>query len=129
MNATRLDKIGLTPATPPTLALSSIVVSRNSNLSLAVDSTQQFTATGIYLDGLTADITSQVFWTSSNPMIATISSTGLASGVSVGTTYIMHDQARIYSPLVILTEAVSAIPPSQPREGTRQHSSRERYSC
>jgi len=51
-------------------------------------STQQFTATGNYSDGSTKDISSQITWTSSNSAVATISSTGLTNGVSVGITNI-----------------------------------------
>jgi len=51
-------------------------------------STQQFTATGNYSDGSTKDISSQITWTSSNSAAATISSTGLTNGVSVGITNI-----------------------------------------
>jgi len=52
----------------------------------------QFTATGHYSDGTTADMTPQVTWVSSNTTKATISngagSQGLASGLATGTTTI-----------------------------------------
>jgi len=53
--------------------------------SIAVDQTQQFTATAKYPDGSTADVTDQVIWTS-DESIATIDDTGLATGVAAGTT-------------------------------------------
>ena len=53
--------------------------------SIAVDQTQQFTATAKYPDGSTADVTDQVTWTS-DESIATIDDTGLAIGVAAGTT-------------------------------------------
>src|SRR5262249_21754620 len=48
--------------------------------------TQQFTATGTYCDGRTADLGQTATWSSSNPAVATIDSTGLALGVAPGTT-------------------------------------------
>ncbi len=47
-----------------------------------------FTATGHYADGTTANITSQVSWVSSAPTLASINSTGVATGISYGTTTI-----------------------------------------
>lgn len=45
-------------------------------------------ATGTYSDGSTAIITSKVTWTSGTVGVATIKSSGLATGVSAGTTVI-----------------------------------------
>ena len=60
------------------LALTSIAVTP-ANPSVAKGLTQQFTATGTYTDGSTADLTSQVTWASATPSVATInSSQGLA---------------------------------------------------
>lgn len=50
--------------------------------------TQQFTATGLYTDGATHDVTSQATWSSDSPAIATVSSTGNATGTSTGSTTI-----------------------------------------
>jgi uncharacterized protein YjdB len=69
------------PATPKTLA--SIAISP-ADPSLIAGSTQQFTATATYSDNSTADVTKTVSWTSSNPAVATISSTGLATAVAAG---------------------------------------------
>lgn len=55
------------------------------NASIQPGSTQQFTATGVFGNNTSGDVTAQVAWTSSNPAIATISSTGLATGVAIGT--------------------------------------------
>jgi uncharacterized protein YjdB len=56
--------------------------------SIGIDSTQQFTATAVFGDGSSQDLTSQVQWISSAASIALISNTGLASGVSTGTAQI-----------------------------------------
>ena len=77
-----------TTTTTTTVTLSSITIAPNPPPSLTMGSTQQFTATGNYSDGSTKDISSQITWTSSNSAAATISSTGLTNGVSVGITNI-----------------------------------------
>jgi hypothetical protein len=64
-----LDSIAITAAAP----------------SSAVGLHDQLTATGSYSDGSTANITSQVAWSSSAPSIATINSSGGITGVGVGT--------------------------------------------
>jgi uncharacterized protein YjdB len=69
---------------------------------LAVGSKQTFTATGTYSDGSTADITSQVTWTSDTPSV-TINSTGLATGVATGSANITAALSGITSPPVSLT--------------------------
>jgi hypothetical protein len=56
--------------------------------AVAVGQTSQFQALGSYTKsghaGTSKDLTSQVTWQSSNPVVATINSAGLATGVSVG---------------------------------------------
>ena len=64
--------------------LSSIMITPESPPIIAVGVTQQFTAAGIYSDGSTKDITSEVIWTSSNTDITTVSS-GSATTVVAGT--------------------------------------------
>lgn len=58
--------------------------------TVAAGQTAQFTAAGIIGHGShpssTEDVTDQVTWTSSSPSVATINSSGLATGVSAGTT-------------------------------------------
>ena len=56
--------------------------------SIVLGTTQQFTATGTYSDGSTQDLTSSATWTSSAPAVATISSGGLATSRSLGTSKI-----------------------------------------
>ncbi|MGO9211040.1 MAG: N,N-dimethylformamidase beta subunit family domain-containing protein [Terriglobales bacterium] len=67
-STTTLVSIAVTPANP----------------TLQITNTQPFTATGTYSDGSTANITSQVTWTSSNTGVASINSTGLATAVAGG---------------------------------------------
>ena len=77
-----LQSISVSP-TNPTVSLSSGGV------------TQQFKATGKYTDGTTQDITSQVTWNSTVQTVATVDSTGLATGRAVGTTSIQATSSNI----------------------------------
>jgi len=56
--------------------------------NLWVNFTIQFKATGTYSNGYTKDISADVTWSSSDISIATISSAGLATAISPGTTNI-----------------------------------------
>ena len=73
----------ITAALPPTL--SSIAVTP-SNASIPQGMTQQLKATGIYSTTLRQDLTTTVTWVSSATNVLTISPTGLASAVGIGTT-------------------------------------------
>ncbi|MGA2021779.1 MAG: Ig-like domain-containing protein [Candidatus Sulfotelmatobacter sp.] len=59
-----------------------------SSISILLGAAEQFTATATYSDGSTQDITQSATWTSSNPTVATVSSTGLAMSMLAGTTSI-----------------------------------------
>ncbi|MDC0714180.1 kelch repeat-containing protein [Stigmatella sp. ncwal1] len=69
--------------TPPPPVLTSIKLTPTT-ASVLSGSTQQFTAQGSYSDGTTVDVTTRATWTTSNSAIATVSSTGLGTGVAVG---------------------------------------------
>jgi trimeric autotransporter adhesin len=62
------------------------------NPSIALGTTRQFMATGIYSDGSTQDLTSETSWASTNTSVASISNTagskGLATSGAVGSTTI-----------------------------------------
>lgn len=77
--AKALESIDITPVQP----------------SIAVGTSQQFTATGIYTDDTKEDITASVVWNSSSTGIATINSTGLATAVSKGPTTITATMGSI----------------------------------
>ncbi len=78
--------------------------------SIEVDSTQQYSATGIYSDWSVVNITTTVGvgWTSSNTGAATIDTTGLATGVGVGTTSITASLDTIMG-LITSNEAELAV--------------------
>jgi hypothetical protein len=68
-------------------SLTSVAVAPNS-ASIAQGTARQFKATATLADGTTQDVTPSVTWISSAPTIATISSTGFATGIAPGTTTI-----------------------------------------
>jgi len=75
---------------------------------------QQFTATGVFVDDSSQDLTSLVTWNSSNTAIATINSAGLATGVSVGAATITATSgdfsgsaALTVTPAVLVSLAIS----------------------
>src|ERR1019366_580709 len=67
-----------------------------TNPSIAAGQQQQFTATGTYRDGSHQDLTSSATWSSTAPSVATISSTGLATAVAVGSTTIQATSGSIH---------------------------------
>ncbi|MGA2611277.1 MAG: Ig-like domain-containing protein, partial [Terriglobia bacterium] len=85
------------------ITLQSIAVTP-SNPSISPSQTQQFTATGTYSDGSTKNISTSVTWASSNTAVATIgASTGLATGVTAGTSLISATLGSVVSPSDSLT--------------------------
>lgn len=59
-----------------------------ANSAISVAGTQQFKAIAHYANGASEDVTSHVTWVSSNQAVATISTSGLATGVALGDTTI-----------------------------------------
>jgi trimeric autotransporter adhesin len=70
--------------------------------------TVQMTATGTYNDGSTKTITSGVFWSSGTTTVATVSSSGLVTGVGPGTSSIAGSSGT-FSGNATITVAVSGI--------------------
>ena len=66
--APTLQKIAVTPVNP----------------TIPIGATEQFTATGTYSDNSTQNLTGKVTWVSSNPAVAAVSGSGLATAVSAG---------------------------------------------
>jgi trimeric autotransporter adhesin len=81
ITATQGGVSGSTTLTVTAATLVSIAVTP-ANPSIAKGLTQKFTATGTYTNNSTQDLTSMVTWTSSNPSIASFSSTGTATGTA-----------------------------------------------
>ena len=79
VTAATLQSIAVTPANP----------------SIAGGVTDLFKATGTYSDGTTQDISASVTWTSGSPAVATISASGLLTGVGSGTAVITATSGSI----------------------------------
>ncbi len=83
-----------TTLTVTTATLSSIAITpANPNLPAGV--TQQFTATGTYSDGTSLDLTTQVAWSTADPSVATVTTTGLVTTVAAGTSTLTAAQGGI----------------------------------
>jgi hypothetical protein len=83
-----LQSIAVTPATA----------------SIARSGTEQFTAAGTFSDGSVQNVTTTATWSSSNSNVATISpASGLARGISVGSTQIKATLGGTSSPAAALT--------------------------
>ena len=100
-NGATMDYFIVTPDQPP---------------DLPVGSTQQFTAIATFSDKSTENISSQVTWKSSNTKAAIISSAGLATGMTSGTTNITATISGITS----LSRTLNVIPASATTSSTTQ---------
>jgi hypothetical protein len=83
--------LNVTAAAP---TLTSITVSPAS-ASIVADATQQFTATATYSNGTTANVSSKASWTVAIPAVASINSSGMATGVAAGSTTMTASQNGI----------------------------------
>jgi hypothetical protein len=104
-NAATLTSIAITPANP----------------TLARGTTRQLTATGTFSDNSTRDLTGQVTWASSNPAAATVSRTGLATGVAPGTSTVSATLNGVSGSTQVTVSTASlasiALTPASPRIG------------
>jgi len=101
-------------------ALSSISVSpQNAALTVPSQSTQQFTATGTYSGGQTANVTNAVTWSSSNTGVATINAaTGLATAVGTGTSTITAKSGSVSATATLKVNATLTVSKSGTGTGT-----------
>lgn len=101
INATPSGIVSQVPTTPATLTvtepvLQTILVTPTA-INLVNGTTAQCSATGIYNDGSSRDITSLVTWQSSDTGVASINSAGLATASMVGTSTITATLSGITS--------------------------------
>src|SRR5579883_507521 len=125
---------GSTVMTVTAAALESIAVTP-ANPSVAKGLTQQFTATGTYSDQSTQDLTSQVTWASATTSVATITTAGLATGVSTGTSSISATLTGVTGSTVLTVTAATlqsiAVTPANPsiaKGATQQFTATGTYS-
>ncbi|KTD53715.1 protein with a bacterial immunoglobulin-like domain protein [Legionella santicrucis] len=90
------NSLNITVVQPSLPTLTSISVTPSAS-SIANGTFQQFTATGIYSNGTTRNITNLVTWSSSNTNVASVSNTdkGLVTGNSPGQTTISATRGAI----------------------------------
>ncbi len=91
----------VTPATLVSIAITPPVP------SIAIGTSETFTATGTYSDNSTQNLTAQVTWSSATPSVATISNatgtSGVATSVATGATLITAVLGSVTSPAVTFT--------------------------
>jgi len=82
-----------------------------SNAIVAPGVTQQYTATATYGNNSTGDVTSKVSWSTYATNIATISSGGLLTGVSLGTTTVKAESGNVIGTtgVTIQNKAISSV--------------------
>jgi len=104
--------------------------------SIAIDGLQQYAATATYDDGSTGNVTLSSIWTSATPAVATISASGLATGVTAGTSQITAAFGGLTSAAVTLTVTPATLTSLQVTPalasiavgGTRQYAALATYS-
>jgi hypothetical protein len=97
--------LGTISGSTPTPVLSAMKVTQGN--AIAAGTSQQLSAIAGYADGSTRDISASVTWKSSNPAVATVSSTGLVVGQAAGTATISATLGQTASTTVTITKSVS----------------------
>lgn len=97
------------PAPTPVINLASIAVTHAAQ-NISVGGTLQMVATGTLNDGTSSDISASVAWKSDATSTATVSPTGLVTGVSAGSTVITATSGTFSGtvPVTVVVGAVSA---------------------
>lgn len=103
--------------------------------TLPKGTSQQFTATGTYSDGSTADVTGAVTWSSSKPKVAIITASGDLSALKGGTTTVTATDGPTsgsttvkVGPATLVSIAVTPTSTSTPPGSTVQFSAMGTYS-
>lgn len=81
-------QIALVQLTVSSATLSSIAIMPALPQNIALGTTQQYKAVGTFSDSTTQDLSYQVTWSSSDPPVAIINGTGLATATGVGSTMV-----------------------------------------
>ncbi len=89
-------------------ALRNIVVTPGIS-TVAAGLTRQFTATGEYTDNTTQDITDTVNWQTAEPAIATVDTSGLATGVATGDTEVTATLGNISGKSMLTVTAAEPV--------------------
>lgn len=105
------------------------------NPSIAKGTTKQLSATGVFSDGTTQDLTAQVTWSSSNTGLAIIDSAGLATAVNTGSDTILAASGSISGSTTLTVTAatltsisITPINPSIAKGTTKQFTATGTFS-
>ena len=93
VSAPKLVSISISPANP----------------TVPLAASQQLVATGVYTDGSTKDVTQSSAWNADNPVIATISGTGLATAEQVGATNIESSVGSVIGSATLTVQPLAAV--------------------
>lgn len=106
----KLSASATVQVTSAALNLVSITISPKAS-SLPVNTSLQFTATGVYKDGSSRDLSTLVNWASFSTGTATISPSGLATGIAAGSTTISASLGSIAgtTSLTVTAPTISSI--------------------
>jgi hypothetical protein len=89
-----------------------------ANPSVVKGKTEQFTATGTFSDNSTQNLTASVTWTSQTPGVATVNASGLATGVTAGTSKIQAASGAVNGSTTLTVTAPTlvsiAVTPANP---------------
>jgi hypothetical protein len=88
--------------------LNSIIVTPAMQ-TVGLSATVQFTATGLFSDNSSQDITNEVVWTSSNPAVATTSNTGVVTTSTKGSTEISATYAGITGSTTLTVDTATLV--------------------
>jgi RHS repeat-associated protein len=101
----------------------SLVISPDS-VSLDAGTTLQLSARGVAPDGSTSDVTGQAVWTSTNASVATVSSSGVLSGVTAGSVSVTAALGSLSKSVTVTVQPVVPLPPDPKTVATpvNQHS-------
>ena len=81
--------------------------------TILTGATQQFAATGSYSDGTFGAITTPITWSRGNALVATISPTGMATGIAPGQSLITATSGTLSGSAVLtVTALVAPVPPA-----------------
>ncbi len=99
---------GSTTLTVTAAALVSIAVTP-ANPTVALGTSQQFTAIGTFTDGTTQDLTSTATWSSDDQSTVTINNAGLATSISQGTAGISATSGNITGSTTVIVSAAELV--------------------
>ncbi len=108
--ATVTARLGAVTATTSVMVMSATITSIRVtpvNPTLPRDTTQAFTATATYSDGTSADVTGSAVWSSGDSAVISVSSTGVATGLAVGSTSVRATIGQVSGSAFVTVSAVT----------------------